>query len=564
MMQRFRAFVHEHELKDMYMHGRTYTWSSERERATLTRIDWVLVSVDWDWQHFDSVLQGLSSSVSDHTSLHLALNVAFRPKRRFKFESFWLKLEGFDEAVKEAWVCDPDIVDPFRRLDALFRNTAEYLQSWGQKRVGNVKLNIAIANTLILRLDVAQERRTLTPMEICLRRMLKKSVLGLTSLERTMARQRSSIRWLREGDANTALFHAVANGRRVKNHIASEKIGEELVMDQERKVEAFTAAYSQLLGRVMPRVHSINLEELEIPTADLQDLEGMFTEEEIWGVVKNLHPDRAPGPDGFIGGFYQRAWPVIKRDILAGLFKLNVGDGRGFARLNRALITLIPKKPEATEVKDYRPISLVHSFAKLFSKIMANRLRKRLGDVDVMPKGVREGFSARLASEQLESSENGTLDSPYMSYTGPDSNMQLVPRRAQGGPVLEEVVPGRDREDTLSESALQQERLALCRIKMFCSSILKKLAPPLLHEVESSSRLCANAQPFTPRRLTRSGAVAVQERGRKASKASAAETVLLKALGICPEELSVDEEHLDVYARFFSCRQCWASKSRGL
>jgi hypothetical protein len=99
------------------------------------------------------------------------------------------------------------------------------------------------------------------------------------------------------------------------------------------------------------------------------------------GVVKNMSPDRAPRPDGFIGGFYQRAWPVIKRDVLAGLFKLSVGDGRGFARLNRALITLIPKKPEATEVKDYRPISLVHSFAKLFSKIMANRLRKRLGDV---------------------------------------------------------------------------------------------------------------------------------------------------------------------------------------
>ncbi|KAM0866517.1 hypothetical protein ACQ4PT_042555 [Festuca glaucescens] len=115
--------------------------------------------------------------------------------------------------------------------------------------------------------------------------------------------------------------------------------------------------------------------------AELQDLDAMFTEEDIWKVVKDLHPDRAPGPDGFIGAFYQREWPVIKKDVLAGLFKLSVGDGRGFARLNRALITLIPKKPDATEVKDYRPISLVHSFAKLFSKIMANRLRRRLGDV---------------------------------------------------------------------------------------------------------------------------------------------------------------------------------------
>jgi mannosylglycoprotein endo-beta-mannosidase len=58
-----------------------------------------------------------------------------------------------------------------------------------------------------------------------------------------------------------------------------------------------------------------------------------------------------------------------------------VGDGRGFARLNRALITLIPKKPEAIESTDFRPISLVHSFAKLFSKVVANRLRSRLGEM---------------------------------------------------------------------------------------------------------------------------------------------------------------------------------------
>jgi hypothetical protein len=63
------------------------------------------------------------------------------------------------------------------------------------------------------------------------------------------------------------------------------------------------------------------------------------------------------------------------------MLKLGVGDGRGFARLNRALITLIPKKQDAVQIGDYRPISLVHSFAKLFSKVVANRLRLRLGDI---------------------------------------------------------------------------------------------------------------------------------------------------------------------------------------
>ncbi|KAM0918492.1 hypothetical protein ACQ4PT_009007 [Festuca glaucescens] len=91
--------------------------------------------------------------------------------------------------------------------------------------------------------------------------------------------------------------------------------------------------------------------------------------------------DRAPGPDGFIGAFYQRAWPVIKQDVMAGILKLAVGDSRGFARLNRAFITLIPKRQNASEIGDFRLISLVHSFSKLFSKIIANRLKKKLPSI---------------------------------------------------------------------------------------------------------------------------------------------------------------------------------------
>jgi hypothetical protein len=78
------------------------------------------------------------------------------------------------------------------------------------------------------------------------------------------------------------------------------------------------------------------------------------------------------------GLFYQRAWQIIKPEIMAVLTKLYVGDGRAFTKLNRALITLIPKRADAEEVGDFRPISLVHSFAKLFSKLLANRLRPKM------------------------------------------------------------------------------------------------------------------------------------------------------------------------------------------
>jgi hypothetical protein len=153
----------------------------------MSRIDRCLVSVDWDLQNADALLQALSSSASDHAPLHLSLGASFRPCRRFRFEMYWLKLEGFDDAIKEAWICDQEISDPFKRLDALLRNTAASLQAWGQKKTGNIKIQLAMANSLIFHLDAAQERRALSGVERWLRSVLKQLVLGLASLERTMA-----------------------------------------------------------------------------------------------------------------------------------------------------------------------------------------------------------------------------------------------------------------------------------------------------------------------------------------------------------------------------------------
>lgn len=91
--------------------------------------------------------------------------------------------------------------------------------------------------------------------------------------------------------------------------------------------------------------------------------------------------DRASGPDGFIGAFYQCAWPIIKHYIMAVMLKLYVGDGRGFGKLNRAHNMLNAKKPDAVDVGDFCPISLTHSVAKLFAKMLAIRGRNRMKEV---------------------------------------------------------------------------------------------------------------------------------------------------------------------------------------
>jgi exonuclease III len=95
MMARFRRFAQHLELRDLYMHGRKFTWSNERASPTMTRIDRAMVSIDWDLQYPDVVMQALSSSLSDHAPLHISLSAALRPKRRFRFELFLAKVGRF-------------------------------------------------------------------------------------------------------------------------------------------------------------------------------------------------------------------------------------------------------------------------------------------------------------------------------------------------------------------------------------------------------------------------------------------------------------------------------------
>ena len=90
---------------------------------------------------------------------------------------------------------------------------------------------------------------------------------------------------------------------------------------------------------------------------------------------------REPGPDMFTSEFLCVSWTTIKADFVDAFNKLYNLNGCGFQRLNEVLITLLPKKPDATTLADFRPISLIHLFAKLFAKVLSLRLAPRLGDM---------------------------------------------------------------------------------------------------------------------------------------------------------------------------------------
>jgi hypothetical protein len=65
---------------------------------------------------------------------------------------------------------------------------------------------------------------------------------------------------------------------------------------------------------------------------------------------------------------------VVTRGVIATIQHFRNLNQQGLTLLKQAYIVRIPKKDCSLNVSDYRPINLVHSFAKIIAKILANRL----------------------------------------------------------------------------------------------------------------------------------------------------------------------------------------------
>jgi hypothetical protein len=94
---------------------------------------------------------------------------------------------------------------------------------------------------------------------------------------------------------------------------------------------------------------------------------------EVHEAISQMKHNKAPGPDGFPAEFYQTFWEVIKLDLMALFISFQRGE-LPLHRLNFGVITLLPKKDNATQIQQYRPICLLNVVFKIFTKVATIRI----------------------------------------------------------------------------------------------------------------------------------------------------------------------------------------------
>ena len=119
-----------------------------------------------------------------------------------------------------------------------------------------------------------------------------------------------------------------------------------------------------LIDRVVPQL--VTDEENDLLVA-------LPSEDEIKQAIFAMNPHSAPGPDGFTGFFYRSCWPIICREVVRAVVMF-FEQGRIAHGFNANTVALIPKKPGADRISDFRPIAMANFAFKIITKILSDRL----------------------------------------------------------------------------------------------------------------------------------------------------------------------------------------------
>ncbi|CAA0382872.1 unnamed protein product [Arabidopsis thaliana] len=384
----FHNCIVDNDLSELSSRGVFFTWSNGRpEDPILRKLDRVLVNEDWLVSFPASFAVFDPPGDSDHAPCLISLDSSLEiTKKTFKYFSFLSSHQKFQEKMAGAWARDVCVGSKLFTLGQRLREVKFACRLLNSLGFGNLQQR---AKDSLAFLESVQVSLLSNPSQSLFRQEFvarQKWIFFSKALE-TFYKQKSRVRWYKDGDANTSFFHRAVVANQARNSIRYLRGSSGERIENQSQIKDMTVSYFQnLLGSERSGVVPMDIDEIKdlmnfrCPQSLFMPLIAVPIDLEITEALFRMPKNKALGPDGFPVEFFLEAWNIVGPDTISVVKEFFI-SGHLPRRFNSTAITLIPKVTGADKLSQFRPVSCCTTIYKVIARLLKKRLQLFISDV---------------------------------------------------------------------------------------------------------------------------------------------------------------------------------------
>ena len=368
--------------RDLHPSTRLYTWSSA-DGSISCRLDKFYVSREICCSSCNISF----FPFSDHNAVILCFrppNVQKRGPGVWKLNISLLQHKAYVDKISGFWS-----YWQLRKMD--FRD----LSIWwdiGKRKIKH--LSITFSRKLArekrssrLKLEKELNRLLSTNDSNCNKNEIDRIKAAITDLDNAIisgAKIRSKERFHTEFEKPSKYFFNLENSRQSNKAIQALQTSNSIVTSSAEILDEAATFYEELYANepidMDCQEHLLSSIDMCLSDVERESLEGALDNESCFAALSAMKKFKTPGLDGLPAEFYQCFWSKLGDDLV-DVLNYSLFNGLFPESMRLALISLLFKKGDRLDLKNWRPISLLNVDYKIGTKTLANRLKTVLPSI---------------------------------------------------------------------------------------------------------------------------------------------------------------------------------------